>query len=109
MSVITASAVTGRERRDRVLDAIIVVDEGSQGSLSLEKGVRNNYLGDLLLVKTTRPSENASESETDECLTILSENSWSARKVPEQLVKKKKKELQHSWENETLRTARPQI
>lgn len=65
MSVVTASAVTGRERSDRVLNAIVVVDDGSQGSLSLEKEVRNNYLGDLLLVKTTRPSENASKSETD--------------------------------------------
>lgn len=72
-----------------MLDAILAVGDGSQGSLSLEKGVRNNYLGDLLLVKTTRPSENASKSETDEYLTILSENSWSKRKAPEQLGEKK--------------------
>lgn len=88
MSGVTASAVTGRERSDRVLDAIAVVDDGSQGSLSLEKGVRNACLGDLLLVRTARPSGNASKSETDGYLTILSENSWSARKVPEQLVRK---------------------
>lgn len=50
--------------------------------------MRNNCLGDSHLVKTTRPSENASKSETTEYLTILSENSWSAGKVPEQLVKK---------------------
>lgn len=49
LSVVTASAVTGRERSDRVLDAIVVVDDGSQGSLSLEKGVRNHYLRELAL------------------------------------------------------------
>lgn len=51
--------------------------------------MRNNYLEDSLLVKTTQPSENTSESETAEYLTILSENSWHAGEVPEQLVKKK--------------------
>lgn len=48
--------------------------------------MRNDYPGDLLLVKTTWPSENTSKSETEEYLT---ENSWSARKVPEQLVRKR--------------------
>lgn len=32
-----------------MLDAIVVVDDGSQGSLSLEKGVRNHYLRELAL------------------------------------------------------------
>lgn len=69
--------------------------------------MRNNYLGDLLLVKTTRPSESTSESETAEYLTVLSENSWSAGKVPEQLVKKMSCSTART--NETLGTARPQI
>lgn len=37
MLVVTASVATEREESDRVLDAIIV-DDGSQGSLRMERG-----------------------------------------------------------------------
>lgn len=55
MLVLTASVVTEKEESDRLLNAILVFDDGSQGRSQDGKGVRNNYLVDSLLVRTTWP------------------------------------------------------
>lgn len=55
MLVLTASVVTEKEESDRLLNPIMVFDDGSQGRSQDGKGVMNNYLVDSLLVKTTWP------------------------------------------------------
>lgn len=71
------------------------------------KGGEEQLPRGLALGQNYMAQENTSESETAAYLTILSENAWSAGKVPEQLVKKMS--CSTAGRNETLGIARPQI